>query len=285
MTGTNAAHADEREPRASEPAESAPTTPPSLGVIIVAAGNGLRLGADVPKAFVELQGRPLLSHGIETVLSLEHYGQLVIVAPKRRAPDTLALVHGLASGQSRWRVSVVSGGRERYESVRFGLAALHDSVDTVLVHDAARPLASAALFERVASEVRRTGDSVIPALLTVDTLKRVDDEGVVHETIDRASLVGVQTPQGFPREVLAAAHETAQLQYDADSDIAPPTDDAELVQRGGGTVRTVRGEERAHKITTADDLTLLEARLAYESSETTAAGTSSWGTADRAAAQ
>src|SRR5690606_40028814 len=87
-------------------------------------------------------------------------------------------------------------------------------------------------------------------------IKRVDVDGVVHETVDRTQLVAVQTPQGFVREELAAAHATAQLH---DAEHALPTDDAELVQRAGGTVRTVAGEQRAHKLTTRADLTVLEA--------------------------
>ncbi|MBK0419959.1 2-C-methyl-D-erythritol 4-phosphate cytidylyltransferase [Leucobacter sp. CSA1] len=257
MSGTRTSDADQEQIQTPHPL-------PSLGVVLVAAGNGERLGAGVPKAFVELDGRSLLEHGIRTILALEHPGQLVVVVPRARAAEALAVSHGLGAGQTRWRVSVVSGGRERHESVRFGLGALHDSVDTVLVHDAARPLAPAELFERVIAEVHRTGDSVIPALPVSDTLKQVDDAGVVHETVDRSSLVAVQTPQGFPRETLVAAHETAQLQEDEPGAQAPPTDDGEVVQRAGGTVRTVSGEMRAHKLTAPHDLLLLEALLAAE---------------------
>lgn len=140
--------------------------------------------------------------------------------------------------------------------MRFGLDALPESIDTVLVHDAARPFASAGLFERIISEVQTTGDGAVPALRVTDTLKRVDADGRVHETVDRDSLVGVQTPQGFPREVLMAAYADAELQSD------PPTDDADVVQRGGGRVRTVPGELRAHKLTTPDDIAILEHFLA-----------------------
>lgn len=229
-------------------------TPASLGVVLVAAGRGVRLGADVPKAFVELHGRALVEFGIAEVTSLPHTGHLVVVAPADYASNTLDIVARVLPEHSRWSVSVVPGGRERHESVRFGLDALPTSVDTVLVHDAARPFASHELFERVFAEVRATGDAVVPAMPIVDTLKRVRN-GIVEETCDRSSLVAVQTPQGFPREMLASAHETAQLQQ---GDEPEPTDDAEVVQRAGGTVRTVRGDTRAHKLTVPEDIPILE---------------------------
>ena len=241
---------------------SSATTPhplPDLGVVLVAGGRGERLGAGAPKAFVTLGERTLLEHCIDTIVSLPHSGQLVLVVPRERAPEALMLSHGLTAAHPRWRVSVVSGGRERHESVRFGLAALHDSIDTVLVHDAARPLASADLFERVIAAVHRTGGSIVPALPVADTLKRVDGAGVVQETVDRSELVAVQTPQGFPKEILGAAHESAAL-LSGESGGAP-TDDAEVVQRAGDVVTTVEGESRAHKLTTAFDHALLEALL------------------------
>ncbi|MBP1327045.1 2-C-methyl-D-erythritol 4-phosphate cytidylyltransferase [Leucobacter exalbidus] len=236
--------------------EHTPHTMASLGVVLVAAGRGERLGADVPKAFYELHGRALVEFSIAVITSLPHAGHLVIVAPESHAAATLSIVDAVLPETSSWDVSVVAGGRERHESVRFGLAALGEHVDTVLVHDAARPFASAELFERVIAEVRRTGAGVIPAIAVVDTLKRVDEAGVVRETVDRSTLVAVQTPQGFPRDVLESAHSTAQLHGEL------PTDDAELVQRDGGTVHTVAGELQAHKLTSPGDLPVLEHFLA-----------------------
>lgn len=235
------------------------SSPRTVGVVLVAAGSGTRLGAGVPKAFVRLGERSLLELGISTVTSLPHFGHLVLVVPDERAAEALDAVDALVQPSSTWEVSVVPGGRERHESVRFGLDALPDEVEHVLVHDAARPLASPELFERVIAEVRRTGAGVIPALPVADTLKRIDDSGIVRETIDRTPLVSVQTPQGFPRELIAAAHARAQLQEGSGD--AHPTDDAEVVQRFGGTVRTVLGDPRAHKLTTAADQLILEALL------------------------
>lgn len=243
---------------ANEPPGTTPHQLAALGVVLVGAGRGVRLGADAPKAFYELHGRALIEFGIGVITSLPHAGHLVVVVPESHAARTLELVELVLPQGSPWEVSVVPGGRQRHESVRFGLDALPESIDSVLVHDAARPFASAALFERVIAELHRTGDSVIPALPVADTLKRVDADGVVHETVDRAPLVSVQTPQGFPRETLEAAHATAGLQSGSDPAAGAPTDDAEVVQRAGGRVRTVAGELRAHKLTTTADLPILE---------------------------
>lgn len=240
------------------PSGASPHALANIGVVLVAAGRGERLGSKVPKAFVELRGRALVEFGIAEITALPHSGHLVVVAPPDHAARTLELVARVLPEHSTWEVSVVPGGRERHESVRFGLEALPESVDTVLVHDAARPFANAELFERVLAEVLRTGDAVVPALAVSDTLKRVDSDGVVHETVDRDAVVAVQTPQGFPRELLAAAHSTALLQ---DGDDEAPTDDAEVVQRSGGVVRVVRGDARAHKLTTSRDMLILETIL------------------------
>lgn len=254
----------ERSPLANEHPGTGGTPHPigSLGVVLVGAGRGTRLGAGVPKAFVELGGRTLLEHALRAVTALPHAGRIVVVVPGESAARALELVDDAIQEGSGWTAAVVPGGRERHESVRFGLDALPDSVTTVLVHDVARPFASPELFDRVAAEVVRTGDAVVPALPVADTLKRIGTDGTVRETIDRATLVAVQTPQGFPRELLTAAHATAQLQ-DGDPALqeSPPTDDAEVVQRSGAAVRTVPGEQRAHKLTTAEDRLILEAVL------------------------
>ena len=245
---------------------------PTLGAILVGAGRGERLGMDVPKAFVELHGRPLIEFGMSVITSLPHAGHLVVVVPEAYAAQTLEMAKRVLPKHSNWQISVQPGGRERHESVRFGLAALPEGIETVIVHDAARPFASVELCDRVIAEVQRTGVSVVPALPVVDTLKRVDADGVVHETVDRSTLVAVQTPQGFPFETLSAAHETAQLQAADPRHATLPTDDAEVVQRNGGTVRTVPGEQRAHKLTTQADLAVLEHFLA-ENVHTTIVGT------------
>ncbi len=238
---------------------------PTLGVVIVAAGRGERLGANTAKAFIELGERTLLEHALRTVARLSMPGQAVLVVPEGYAAQALDIADEAISAGASWQVSVVPGGRERHESVRNGLAALHDSITTVLVHDAARPLTPASVFERVINEVRRTGDGVVPTVPVADTLKRIDAEGVVISTEDRAALSAVQTPQGFTRESLEAAHESAQSREGVQAD--PPTDDAEVLQRFGGAVRTVAGDQRAHKVTTPADLLFLRGLLAIANGE------------------
>ncbi len=146
---------------------------------------------------------------------------------------------------------MVAGGAERTDSVAAGLAALRAGDGIVLVHDAARALAPAALFSRLIHEVRSGHPAVVPGLPVTDTIKQVDRRGVVVATPDRAFLRAVQTPQAFLREVLEHAHATG----------AAATDDAALVEAVGGHVRVVDGEPLAFKITTADDLAFAERHL------------------------
>lgn len=233
-----------------------------LGVILVAAGRGERLGAPRPKAFVELDGQTLLERSVRTILALPTPGHLAVVIPDELADEALELINRLLAADSAWQVSVVAGGNERDASVRGGLAALPDRAAIVLVHDAARPLTPAEVFVRVIAQVRETGEGAVPGVPVADTLKRIGADGIVHETVDRATLVAVQTPQGFPRELLEAAH---AVQEGGGRGGAPsqglPTDDAEVVQRFGGTVRAVAGSPLAHKLTTPADLRILQGLL------------------------
>lgn len=139
--------------------------------------------------------------------------------------------------------AAVAGGATRSESVRAGLAALPPSAGVVVVHDAARPLASDSLFASVVAAVEAGADGAVPGLPVVDTLKRVEG-GRIIETVDREALVAVQTPQAFRADVLRAAHEAA----------GDATDDAALVEAAGGTVVVVPGELHNLKLTTPDDL-------------------------------
>lgn len=247
-----------------DPHATSPHHVAELGVIVVAAGRGERLGAAAPKAFVPLGEEPMLAHSIRTITAMTVPGQLVLVVPEGYAATALALADEIVPESALWQVSVVPGGRERHESVRFGMEALHDTIRTVLVHDAARPLTPLAVFTRVLERVHQTGEAVVPALPVADTLKQVDAAGTVVATVDRSTLVAVQTPQGFTREGLAAAHETAQARAAAHDGAGAgiPTDDAEVVQRFGGAVHTVAGDALAHKVTTRADLVMLEGALA-----------------------
>jgi 2-C-methyl-D-erythritol 4-phosphate cytidylyltransferase len=215
------------------------TTPPpgDVGCILVAAGSGGRLGADRPKAFVELAGRTLLEHATSRVLGGGLVGTVVVVVPAD-------LVGRLPERPGR---RVVAGGADRRASVAAGLAALPDGIAVVLVHDVARCLAPTSLVGEVIAALRRGHRAVVPGLPVADTIKQVDGRGFVAGTVDRSSLRAVQTPQGFDRELLARAHA-------APPGVPPVTDDAGLVERLGEPVLVIPGHRLAFKITTPDDL-------------------------------
>lgn len=213
-----------------------------VGVVIVAAGSGTRLGADVPKAFVPLVGEPLLGHALRGALACAD--EVVVVAPADWLEAAQQVVHATSGPEWAAYVTVVPGGAERGDSVAAGLRALGADVDVVLVHDAARALAPAELFDRVAAAVRDGAPAVVPGVPVVDTIKQVDARGLVVGTPDRAALRAVQTPQGFRRAVLERAHALS----------SEATDDAALVERLGEPVLVVEGDRRALKVTTADDL-------------------------------
>lgn len=214
-----------------------------MGVVVVAAGAGTRLGADRPKAFVELAGVTLLERAVRGVLTAG-IGHVAVVVPTDRVGETRELLAPLASPPVDPTITVVAGGAERTDSVAAGLAALPAEVDTVLVHDAARCLTPAAVFHRVLAALAAGAKGAIPAVPVVDTIKVVDAAGRITATPARDTLRAVQTPQGFPREVLEQAHAAG----------AAATDDAALVEALGHAVLVVDGDHRSMKITTSDDL-------------------------------
>ncbi|WVM98911.1 2-C-methyl-D-erythritol 4-phosphate cytidylyltransferase [Terrabacter sp. C0L_2] len=216
-----------------------------VGVIVVAAGSGSRLGASVPKAFVPLAGVPMLGHALRGALSCTAVSEVVVVAPAAHRGDAEVLAEGVCRelGSSA-PVAVVVGGAERGDSVAAGLAVLGDAVEIVLVHDAARCLTPVAVFDRVVAAVAGGAVAVVPGTAVVDTIKQVDAEGFVVGTPDRSALRAVQTPQGFRRDVLERAHAVS----------SDATDDAGLVERLGERVLVVEGDPRALKVTTPADL-------------------------------
>ena len=205
-------------------------------VIIPAAGSGERLGAQLPKALVPLVGRTLVEHAVAHLSPIA--SQIIIAAPAGFESQFSALF-----GES---VTVVTGGATRSESVKKALAVTDPASKYVLVHDAARALASTDLAARVIEELVAGEIAVIPGLAVVDTTKEVDAAGYVIRTPDRSHLRAVQTPQGFAKDRLIAAHES---HCDA-------TDDAGLMELAGHKVKIIAGEERALKITTKNDLAI-----------------------------
>lgn len=209
---------------------------PTVWAVVVAAGSGSRFGG--AKQFEYLGDRRVLDWAVEAARAVSQ-GVVLVVPPELAVADEPAAD------------VVVPGGSTRSASVRAGLAAVPPEADVIVVHDAARPLAPVSLFESVVAAVVDGADAAVPGLTPADTIKRLDGDGRVVETLDRARLVGVQTPQAFRAAALRRAHEG---EPDA-------TDDAALVEAGGGRVVVVPGDRRAAKVTTPDDLLLARALL------------------------
>jgi 2-C-methyl-D-erythritol 4-phosphate cytidylyltransferase len=224
--------------------------------IIVAAGSGVRLGSDVPKAFVKICGRTMLSYSLATVRQISSIGEVVITVPQgfENAARTEVAAAGLGIP-----VKIAVGGIERKDSVRIALELTSADSDLVVVHDAARPLATPAIFESCLAAATRVG-AAIAAIPVSDTLKRVDNNSAIVETIARATLWQAQTPQAFRRDLLVAAHQRAVH----DKIIA--TDDADQVERTGTRVEVVEASTTNLKITTPSDLKIVEAIIASLSS-------------------
>lgn len=216
--------------------------------IVVAAGTGSRLGLDRPKAFAALRGRPLLAESLERLERSPWVDAIVVVAPPGWEEPAILLAEELAASKV---VSCVTGGASRAESARAGLAEVPADALVVLVHDAARPLVTDAVVERVLAPLAEGFDGAIPALELADTLKRVEGREV-RETVSREGLVRAQTPQAFLAPVLRAAFA---------GDPTEATDCSFLVERAGGRVSIVDGDPRLVKITTAADLELVESWL------------------------
>ena len=249
------------------------TSPAQVFAVITAAGSGTRLGSDRPKALVELDGISLVEHALRSL----HSGGVdcaVVTAPPERFEDFRALL------EFRDVVRVVPGSPlSRQASVAAGLEALAQTAaalsddSPVLIHDAARPLVSPQLVSRVIDALRAGEQAVIPGLAVADTLKSFHEvpeasagqaQGAhyVEATVDRAGLVAVQTPQGFPWKVIRELHRRAAAS--ANSEATALTDDAGLAQQAGIPVRIVAGEGRALKITTPIDLVFARAILAED---------------------
>jgi 2-C-methyl-D-erythritol 4-phosphate cytidylyltransferase len=246
--------------------------------IIVAAGSGIRLGFDVPKAFVELYGRSMLSYSLRTIAAVPIIEEAVVSIPPGRESQARADVR--AAGLEI-PVKLTPGGVERQDSVRIALALSSAEAELVVVHDAARPFATPAMFEVALATAARVGGA-IAAIALADTLKRIGDHRgagdhrsagdplsvsgtssfndprsvgehrAIVATIARTSLWQAQTPQAFRRELLIRAHERAVI------DRVIATDDADLVEQLGATVAVVDGSAFNFKITTAEDLRLAE---------------------------
>jgi 2-C-methyl-D-erythritol 4-phosphate cytidylyltransferase len=222
-----------------------------VGVVIVAAGDSTRTGGKELKQFRWVAGKPMLLHSLQTFMARPDVVSVVCVVPKAYVPDPPPWI--FQCDVDRLLLSI--GGRTRTESVRHGLEDLPDEASIALIHDAARPLVDDAMIDRVIAKARE-GLCTVPGLPVVDTLKEADDDGNVIRTVERARLWRIQTPQGFPRELIERAHREARAAN------ATATDDAVLCERIGVPVHIVLGSERAMKVTEESDFERVEALFA-----------------------
>ncbi len=216
-----------------------------VAAIIVAAGSSSRMGTD--KIWADLDGTPVLAHSIEVLGMTPGVTRVIVVAPADRhaAIETLSC---------RVPLIAVEGGARRQDSVANGLAAAPDAA-WYLVHDGARPLVTSALAARVLAAAQESG-AAVPVTPVVDTVKRVDGQGRIVETVERSALRAAQTPQAFRGRLLRTAHESA---------VADATDDAAMVEALGVAVATVEGARENLKITTPEDLEVARVLLRLRS--------------------
>lgn len=217
----------------------------NVGVIIPAAGSGQRMGG-VRKAFLPVGGKPLLQHCVEVFLA-HALVRIIVVA---LAPEDLARIPEWLGNA---RIRLVEGGSERADSVRSAIAALPEDIEAVVIHDAARPLITAELIDRVLAEVD-CGRSATVAIQVTDTLHEVKDTREIRATPNRSHFWRAQTPQAFPRDVLELAFTTLP-------NVSAATDEAGLIAAGGWPVVVVPGESWNIKVTTPDDVRIVEATL------------------------
>jgi 2-C-methyl-D-erythritol 4-phosphate cytidylyltransferase len=213
----------------------------SVWAILVAAGRGERLGLDRPKAFANLGDEPLLAEPLRRLEACPWVDGIVLVAPPGWEEPAILLAEEEGCGKVR---ACVTGGETRSDSVRAGLGEVPADALVVLVHDAARPLVSDEVVERVLAPLSEGWDGVVPGLPVGDTLKRAGADGRVEETVPRDGLWAVQTPQAFTADALRRAQ----------ADGGDATDCAGLVEAAGGRIKVVEGDLRLLKVTSEVDL-------------------------------
>jgi 2-C-methyl-D-erythritol 4-phosphate cytidylyltransferase len=222
----------------------------SVWAVLAAAGSGDRLGADRPKAFARLGDEPLLAQSLKRLDDSDWVDFIVMAAPPGWEEPAILLAEELGCSKVS---ACVTGGATRGESVAMALAEVPEDAAVVLVHDAARPLLTDEVIERVLTALMEGWDGALPGLPLADTIKRVDGEGQVVETLDRDELRAVQTPQAFVASVLRDAY--------AQGDGADASDCSSLVEARGGRVKVVEGDPKLSKITDAADLGRIAALL------------------------
>ncbi|MDX6440184.1 MAG: 2-C-methyl-D-erythritol 4-phosphate cytidylyltransferase [Gaiellaceae bacterium] len=221
----------------------------SVWALLVAAGTGERLGEERPKAFVKLGELPLLAESLRRLDDSDWVDAIVVAVPADWEEPAILLAEELSASKV---VAAVRGGATRAESVRAALAEVPEDALVVLVHDAARPLLTEDVLERVLAPLSEGWDGVVPGLPLADTVKEVDGDLVVG-TVPREKLVAVQTPQAFLASKLREAYA---------GDLEGATDCSSLVEARGGRIKVVKGDRRLLKATTREDLELIESWIA-----------------------
>jgi 2-C-methyl-D-erythritol 4-phosphate cytidylyltransferase len=221
----------------------------SVWALLVAAGTGERLGEERPKAFVKLGELPLLAEPLRRLDESDWVDAIVVAVPEGWEEPAILLAEELSASKV---VAAVHGGATRAESVRAALAEVPEDALVVLVHDAARPLLTEDVLERVLAPLSEGWDGVVPGLPIADTIKEVDGDRIIA-TVARDKLVAVQTPQAFLAPKLREAYA---------GDLEGATDCSSLVEACGGRVKVVQGDRRLLKATTREDLDLIESWIA-----------------------
>lgn len=234
-------------------------TKPRIIALIAAAGQGTRLGAEVPKAYVELRGRTLLERSMRALLASGVVDEVIVLVSPDMEPEAARIIGridtaGAKSATNAVPIRLVHGGSERADSVWAGLQAIPDDDAVVLIHDAARALIPPAMVRDVAKRVLEGAPAAVPVVPVADTIKEVAADAVVS-TPDRSRLRAVQTPQAFRLSALRQAN----LDYWTQQPEFTATDDASLMEWHGERVATVPGDTLAFKITAPIDLTLAHA--------------------------
>jgi 2-C-methyl-D-erythritol 4-phosphate cytidylyltransferase len=222
-----------------------------VNAIIVAAGEGKRMGAGAPKPLLLLAGKAVLLHTLERFVA-SSVSKAVVVVSERERSKFERLLGAAKLGRLEWTLQ--NGGARRQDSVACGLAAVDSDCEIVVVHDAVRPLVSPALIDRCVEAAAKDG-AAVAGVPVADTIKVVSRERLIDSTPPRDALWAIQTPQAFRLALLRDAHRRAA------TDRVEATDDAMLVERLGAKVVVVEGERRNLKITTPEDLAIAEALL------------------------
>lgn len=235
-----------------------PAESPQTIAIVPAAGRGLRMGAATKKQFLTLGGEPVLVHALRVLQECAEIDSIILVVPEE---DRAFCQDEIVAGRELDKItSVVSGGKERQDSVYAGLRAVESEPDVVVIHDGVRPFLTGDLVREVV-QLAVSGISAIVGVPATDTIKSVDSGQTVLKTLSRDALWSIQTPQAFPYPVLLKAHDQAH------QDGIFGTDDASLLERLGLPVRVLMGSYENIKITSPEDLVIGEALLKKRSSE------------------